>query len=324
MGRSAWFGVVFLCCSAVTVWAQPVEPPKPGGSDRQRDVIYGRKAGLALTMDVFTPKGEKNGAAVFYMVSGGFFSSPESISPALTAPLLSRGYTVFCVVHGSQPVFTVPEAVADVNRAVRFVRANATKFGVDPQRFAAAGGSAGGHLSLMLGCAGGPGDPKARDPIDRESSKVQCVACFFPATDLLNYGREGNALLGPFPHNKRFRAAFDHRLMDAEKGVFERVTDEDKLRQLTKDISPISFVSASSAPCMIIHGDKDDLVPLQQSETFVAKMKAAGAEAELVVKKGAGHGWATMLLDVNLLADWCDKHVGKAVKKAPAIPSDGR
>jgi dipeptidyl aminopeptidase/acylaminoacyl peptidase len=95
------------------------------------------------------------------------------------------------------------------------------------------------------------------------------------------------------------------------------VTDEEKLREITKAISPITFVSASSAPCLIIHGDADNLVPIQQSEAFVAKMKAAGAEAELVVKKGAGHGWVTMVLDVNTLADWFDKHLAKgAAKKA--------
>src|SRR5947207_13617373 len=86
--------------------------------DRTRDVIYGRKYGLALTMDVMTPK-KANGLGVVFVVSGGWFSRPEAIHPALAAHFLKRGYTVFAVVHGSQPKFTVPEIVEDMHRAVR-------------------------------------------------------------------------------------------------------------------------------------------------------------------------------------------------------------
>lgn len=278
---------------------------------RDRDVIYGRRSGLALTMDVFTPKEKKNGAALFLIISGGFNSSNEAINPAYALPMVQRGYTVFCVVHGSQPVFTVPDAVADVNRAVRFVRHNATKFGVDPQRFGVAGASAGGHLSLMLGCAGGPGDEKAKDPVDRESSKVHCVACFFPPTDFLNFGKEGNEFLGPMKHNPPFRAAFDHKEMHKDKRVYERVDDDVCLRDITKKISPIYFVTPDDAPTLIIHGDKDDIVPVQQAECFIAKCKAEKIPCELIVRKGAGHGWPTIALDINLLADWLDKHLAK-------------
>jgi hypothetical protein len=88
------------------------DPPRAKGADdpsytRKEDVIYGRKFGTALTMDVFTPK-RANGAAVVLVVSGGFFSSHEAISPPFARPLLDRGYTVFAVVHGSQPRYTMP------------------------------------------------------------------------------------------------------------------------------------------------------------------------------------------------------------------------
>lgn len=146
----------------------------------QEDVIYGRKFGTALTMDIFKPKRETNGAAIVLAVSGGFFSSHEAINPALVLPLTNRGYTVFTVVHGSQPRYTVPEIVEDMNRAVRFIRHHAADYGIDTNRIGVTGASAGGHLSLMLGTAGSQGDPNAKDPVDRESSRVQAVACFFP------------------------------------------------------------------------------------------------------------------------------------------------
>src|SRR5205823_6668561 len=117
-------------------------------STRKEDVVYGRKNGMALTMDVFTPK-DPNGAAVVVAVSGGWYSDHAMINPASYAELLRRGYTVFAVCHGSQPRFTIPEAVADMNRAVRFIRTHAEDYKIDPDRIGITGGSAGGHLSLM-------------------------------------------------------------------------------------------------------------------------------------------------------------------------------
>ena len=119
--------------------------------DRREDVIYGRKFGTALTRDLFTPKKDASGIGVIIVVSGGFVSSHDSISSGFVKPLTDRGYTVFTVVHGSQPRYTVPEIVQDVNRAVRFIRYHAKDYGIDPEHIGITGASAGGHLSLMLG-----------------------------------------------------------------------------------------------------------------------------------------------------------------------------
>src|SRR5215470_19126110 len=99
--------------------------------DRKEDVIYGRKYGTALTLDVFTPKAHANGAAVIWAVSGGWFSAHEVIPVAFLDELLRRGYTVFAVVHGSQPKFTIPEVLQDMHRAVRFIRAHAQEYHID-------------------------------------------------------------------------------------------------------------------------------------------------------------------------------------------------
>jgi acetyl esterase/lipase len=278
---------------------------------RTGDVIYGRKDGTALTMDVFRPEAGANGAAVIVVVSGGFFSSHQAINPAFARPLLDRGYTVFAVVHGSQPRYTVPEIVRDVNRAVRFIRHHAGDYGIDPDRIGVTGASAGGHLALMLGTAGGQGDPGAPDPVDRGSSRVQAVACFFPPTDLLNFGGPGKALIRARDHGKPFRPAFDYRELDRETNLWVPVTDPEKLRAIAREISPVSHVSADDPPTLIVHGDADPLVPLQQSESIVEKLKAAGVEAKLVVKPGAGHGWPTLLQDMAAFADWFDDHLKK-------------
>jgi acetyl esterase/lipase len=283
---------------------------KPAGFTRTEDVIYGRKHGVALTLDVFTPKGEKNGAGIIFCVSGGWFSAKQAINPIFVNEFVNRGYVVFAVVHGSQPKYTIPEVLEDMHRAVRFIRTNAGRYGVDPERLGVTGGSAGGHLSLMLGTTGKDGNPSAPDPVDRAPSRVRAVACFFPPTDFLNYGEKGKVALGRGTL-EAFKAPFDFQEFDPITRSYNLVQDEGKRRQIGRQVSPVYHVSKDSAPALIIHGDADKLVPIQQAELFVEKMKEAGVPAELVVKKGAGHGWPNLDKDLKTLADWFDKYLAK-------------
>lgn len=269
------------------------------------DLVYGHKDGLAMTLDVLTPKRGANGAAILYMVSGGFFSSHDSINGRSYAPFLERGYTVFAIVHGSQPKFQIPEITQDIHRAVRFVRLNAKRWGVDPTKFGITGGSAGGHLSLTMGTQGKPGKPDAKDPVDRESSAVQAVACFFPPTDFLNWGSAGDDAVG-VGTLKSFQPAFGTNSATAESR-----------QKLGRQISPIYFVTATTAPTLITHGDADKLVPLYQAEVFAKKCQEAGATCKVIVKPGADHGWAGMDKDMGVFADWFDEHLRGIKAKAP-------
>lgn len=275
---------------------------------RDQDIIYGRKYGTALTMDVFRPA-NPNGAAVVVCISGGWVSNHDNINPIFASPLLKRGYTVFAVVHGSQPKYTIPECVSDMHRAVRYIRTNAEDFGINPDRIGITGASAGGHLSLMMGCTGTKGDEKARDPVDRASSRVQAVACFFPPTDFLNYGKPGVKSMGIEP-NHQFKPPFDFREQDPATKLFLPV-DLQTRERICKEISPIYYVTPDDAPTLILHGDADELVPLQQSEIIVEKFKEVGVPAELIVKQGAGHGlWPSMLTtDFATIGEWFDQHL---------------
>jgi acetyl esterase/lipase len=300
---------VLLLFLQLLVWAAVIPAAEPSFK-RQEDVIYGRKYGTALTMDVFTPKEGANGKAIVWVVSGGWFSSHEAINPLFIEEFLKRGYIVFAVVHGSQPMYTIPDCIADMNRAVRFIRFHAKDYQIDPDHLGITGGSAGGHLSLMQGLAGDQGDPKAKDSVDKTSSRVQAVACFFPPTDFLNYGENGKEALGRGTL-EGFRAPFDFRVFDPKVKAFVLITDEEKRREIGRKISPINHVSADDPPTLIIHGDADKLVPIQQAEIVIAKLKEAGVPAELVVKKGASHGWPDLLKDLPTLADWFDKYLKK-------------
>jgi acetyl esterase/lipase len=263
---------------------------------------------MALTLDVITPNNKANGAAVIWVISGGFFSAHEAINPGFVFEFLKRGYTVFAVVHGSQPRYTIPDAIADMNRSVRYIRFHAKDFKIDPQRIGITGGSAGGHLSLMIGTAANSGDPKAKDPVDRVSSAVQAVACFFPPTDFLNYGKEGFVALGTGPLSD-FKAPFEFRELDPKTRCFVPIADPARRLEIGRQISPVTHVRRQSAPTLIIHGDADTLVPIQQSERIMSRFKEAGVPAKLVVKHGYGHGWFTITFDMPTIADWFDKYL---------------
>jgi acetyl esterase/lipase len=268
---------------------------------RTEDVIYGRKFGTALTFDVFEPS-EKNGAAVIFMVSGGFFSSHESINAGFYKPLLDHGYTVFAVVHGSQPRFIIPEIIEDVHRATRFIRRNASRWGVDPNKLGVSGASAGGHLSLILATQGAPGKADAKDPLDRESSAVQCVACFFPPTDFANWGAEGDDAVGVGTLIK-FKPAFGPGSETAEAR-----------HALDKEISPVHFVRSNLPPILIAHGDADKLVPIYQAQLFEKRVKEFGSKIEVIVKPGKDHGWVGMDKDMEVFAQWFDEHLLQKTK----------
>lgn len=239
----AWAASVAL---AVVVSAAPVAAPAVTA-----DVVYGHKDGMALVYDVFRPQ-EANGAAVLFMVSGGWFS--RWAPPAERGPrfdyLLGAGFTVAAVHHGSAPRYKVPDAVADVRLAVAHLRANAETFGIDPARLGVTGGSAGGHLSLMLGLDG------AAD------ARVAAVVAYFPPVDLTN-------IVGP---SERFPAL-------------------DFPPALAAGVSPVRFASADDPPVLLVHGDQDELVPLVHSQRMHAALQEAGAASQLIVIEGARHGF---------------------------------
>jgi acetyl esterase/lipase len=239
------------------------------------DVVYGHKAGMALTYDVIKPASEPNGAAILFMVSGGWvstWSNPESVvrvakpdAPNIFEKIVAEGYTLYLVRHGSSPWFKVPDAVSDVKRAVRHIRSHAGDFGVDPARIGVWGGSAGGHLSLVLGSMGDDGNAAGKDATEKVSNRVQAVVAYFPPSDIREY--------------------VNHKTLSPQ---FPAVIFPD---DLADDVSPLLAVTTDDAPTLLIHGDKDELVPISHSERFLEAMKKTNVDCELIVMKGAAHGF---------------------------------
>lgn len=223
------------------------------------------------------------------MVSGGWYSqySPPEESAQRFRFLLDRGFTMFIVRHGSSPKYVIPEIVEDVRRATRYIRHHASEWGVDPNRLGAFGGSAGGHLALMLGTASDEGKSGAEEGFLAESNRIASVVAYFPPVDLRQMARGASNTFDP---NQRFPALnFD--------------------RERAGDFSPLLHVSADDPPVLLIHGTADELVPHSHSERMHAALEQAGVTSELILLEGAPHGFRgdDAVRASAALADWFER-----------------
>lgn len=263
---------------------------------REEDLVYGRKDGMALTLDVFRPTSKPNRKGILLIISSGWGSSQSAINTKWVEHYTAEGFTVFAVVHGSAPRYTIPEIIPDVHRAARFIRFNASKYGIDPQKLGATGASSGGHLSLMLATRGAKGPADSKDPIDRESSEIQAAAVFFPPTDFNNF-------VGPNVN------ALDESVLKNYRKVIGKIPENIEERDnLGKSISPIYWITSKTAPTLIHHGEKDWNILPHQSQSFVETCLKCGVKAKLILKKGAAHGWDGMAEDIKEQIKWFRDH----------------
>lgn len=235
----------------------------------ESDIVYGHKDGLAMTMDAYRPTVPGNGAAVLFMVSGGWFSTwapPEQALP-LFQPYLDAGYTMFAVRHGSSPRYSIPEAIADVRRAVRFVRSRADDYAIDPDRLGVMGMSAGGHLALMLGTTGDDGTPGG-DGVDRFPSRVASVVALVPPTDLRVAVWESPESLPAYRNFPALDLAMDKAAAN----------------------SPLVNVSNDDAPSLVVMGGKDELVPPKHGQWIADAFEREKVRHKLIIVPDAGHG----------------------------------
>jgi dipeptidyl aminopeptidase/acylaminoacyl peptidase len=217
---------------------------------------------------------------------------------------------VFAVILGSAPIFNVQDHVSDVRRAVRFVRHRAAEFGIDGQRLGISGSSAGGLLALVVAMQYRSGDPASDDPVDRESSGVQAAGCFFPPTDLLNYGGSAENIVDLMvTRDGRVDASFQFYALDARTGTRSALTAREDVIRMLQEYSPVTHVTAGDPPTILIHGDQDKAVPVQQSRRLIERLHDANVPTRLVVRDGVGHAYPGWEADAALIADWFDTHL---------------
>ena len=273
------------------------------------DVVYGEVHGTGLLMDVFTPIGASNGLAIIDVVSGAYYSDRRKIRDHTLAQLYkifcSRGYTVFAIRPGSRTRYTASEMDAHVKMGIRYVKQHAAEYKVNPDRLGITGASAGGHLATLAAVTPEEGKPDSDQPLARHNTKLIAVAVFFPPTDFLDWNGK------PASFNTLGGLLF----LGGAKGRSEEETTE-----RARLISPALLVKPPVPPFLLIHGDADAVVPLQQSQKMVEALKAAGGSAELIVKAGGGHPWPTLPEEVKTMADWFDRHLPEPKLATPPVP----
>jgi acetyl esterase/lipase len=267
------------------------------------DIVYGQKDGMGLTMDALIPETKPKNIGVIFIVSGSWKSkkneAPEEEEKGRrqhwAQGLLNGGYTLFLVRHSSNPRYFVPEMIPEIRRAIRFIRFHAKDYGIDPNRIGISGASSGGHLALMASFTADDGKADAKDPVERVSSRAQSVVAWFPPSDLFNYGGEA----GYKNYAKLRPKVFEE--------MFGAVTD---VESQLKSISPINFVTENAPPLLLIHGDADKLVPVQQSHALKAKYEELKRPVKLIVQPGAPHTfWLGIEKNYPAIWEWFDQYL---------------
>jgi len=221
-----------------------------------RDVVYGDVGGRALRLDILRPDPVPDAPmpAIVHIHGGGWMGGSKDDSNP-NEGLARAGFFTVNVEYRLSPEAVFPAQIQDVKRAVRWLRAHASEYHVDPARIGAWGHSAGGHLAALLGTSG----------------DVQAVVALSPPTDL-RFPEEWN----PWPAS----------VLDA---LFGRPPDE--RQELARQASPLCFVGPGVPPFLIIHGEQDDVVPVAQAERLYRALTEAGGDAALVRLSCAAHGF---------------------------------
>ena len=329
-------GVALLLGVRATAVAAPPQPPatqsettravsrrfaakpitEPLTYKQQKDVVFGEADGVGLPMDIFQPIGKRNGLALIDVVSGAWFTDRGKIRDHEQAQFFQtfcgRGYTVYAIRPGSRSRFSAPEMVQNLRKGIHWVRDHAIEYGIDPNHMAICGASAGGHLACLA---------MVTPDVAKDGKVIQpfsAALIFFPPTDFLEWG--GYSI--DYSKDNEWGHLVQSLALSREERLKQPLSKKD-LAERVRRISPARLVNGKLPPFLIIHGDTDPLVPMQQSQVFVKALQAAGTDVQLIVKPGGGHPWPTIHEEVAVMADWLDKRLtAKSVpdlKPAPPV-----
>lgn len=239
--------------------------------DYQRDVVYGKASGEELKLNLGRPKGVEGPLPAVLIFAGGGWKGAgrKDLMDRFTQGLAARGYVAGTVDTRSTPTHVFPKQVEDARCAVRFLRANAAKYGVDPKRVGTMGFSAGGHLALMTGVLDKEDGFEGDGGWPQESGKADAVVAFCGPSDFLS-------------------------AKPANGGNFEFFLGCKKKDnpELYKRASPLTYVRKTSAPMLLIQGTADDMVPWTQATLMADALTAAGVPGRVELLFGAGHRWS--------------------------------
>jgi acetyl esterase/lipase len=284
---------------------EPSPPDTPEGVEVIRDVGFTETPDGVLKLDIYRPieRGEKPLPVVVYLFGGGWeMGNKNQVGLMGIEHFATAGYAVISIDYRVSSTAIFPAQIYDSKAVIRWISLFANEYQLDPRRIGVIGPSAGGHLAALLGTSGGVAVLEGTLPpqaTDADSSRVQAVVDFFGPTDMLQASSQQGA--GGIdwdgddsPASKLFGGPLQQR------------------RALAALANPITYISSDDPPFLIIHGDEDFIVPLQQSQLLLDALQAAGVESELVIVEGGSHGFGGDFYSdklVKLALAFFDRHI---------------
>lgn len=256
--------------------AGPTPTPPPQAEEIERGVTYCEHDGVALLMDVYHPHDQDDEApAIVFLHAGTWVLGDRTVGPRTEFnEVLTRGYVVASIDYRLGGTSMFPAQIQDAKCAVRHLRAEAERYGIDPDRIAAWGESAGGHIAALLGVTGDEAPWPETGGHEDETSAVQAVV----------------AVSAPFDLEAPDFVPIANRVARTVFGQPEGAGSSEVLRAA----SPTTYASADDPPFLLVHGDRDGVVPITQSLAMTLRLNDAGGSAEFVVVHNAEHGLAPL------------------------------
>jgi acetyl esterase/lipase len=290
-------------------------PPVPAGFVADYGIRYVPGVEAAQELDIYYPenRADKPQPLLVWIHGGAWRGGSKTQVPYLYQ--LPRGYIVASVEYRFSQNALFPAQIQDCQAAIRWLRANAAKFNIDPSRIGVGGASAGGHLVALLGTAGGK---KVFPPVggnDDQSDRVQAVCDIFGPTNFWNVVKQAE-------EDRNVKNIFKWNNGDPYSLLIGAKLGEDKAKCAA--VSPVHYVGKENPPFLILHGDHDALVPYAQSVEFAERLARAGVEVTLQRLPGAGHGGPAFALPAvtGLVDRFFDKHLKGVDAKIEALPPD--
>jgi acetyl esterase/lipase len=257
---------------------KPAKPPQlPPGTRVERDLAYG-PLGERNTLDLYLPEKADGPLPLVIWVHGGAWRGGSKANGGPAIRLLQHGYAVASINYRLSQHALFPAQLNDCKAAVRYLRANAKKFGLDAEHFGCWGPSAGGHLVALLGTAGGAAELEGDGPIQGVSSRVQAVCDWYGPSDFAKVVEQA------IPGTK-----IDRTSPNCPEALLigGKIADNpDKVKRA----NPITYIGKDCPPFLIMHGEQDDVVPVGQSRILHEALKAAGCDSTFVSIPDARHG----------------------------------
>ncbi len=249
-----------------------------------RGLTYATPPGAELKLDLYLPleTSEKSLPLIVWIHGGGWREGNRGFCPL--APLVKEGYAVASISYRFTQQALFPAQIDDARAAIQWLRAHASDYGIDPARIGVAGESAGGLLAALLGT-----ESIADEKI---SSRVRAVVALCPPTDVTLEDKEqvlvADLLKSSDPKEVMRGKTIQSRIFTLNAALGGPVSEH---RELARRMSAVTYVTSDDPPFLLVHGDRDDLVPISQSELLQTALKNAGVSVQLEIVPGAGHGF---------------------------------